>query len=77
MVYLTSTGLFAAGIIIIMVIFWIEREDKSQENVEKSGPMFALAVFFEILSVLLGAGAGLILLPLGLIFLGIVIFIYH
>lgn len=73
MIYLIAPLLIITGIVIIAIMVWMGRKDKCQENDKESGSRFL--VFLEVFSVLLGSSN--VLLPLGLIVLGIVLFFYH
>ena len=71
MIYLTATGLIIAGIVIIVFMILMEQEANSQKNHKE----LDLPVFLELFSILLGFSN--VLLPLGLIFLGILLIFYH
>jgi|APAga8741244001_1050109.scaffolds.fasta_scaffold03249_5 hypothetical protein len=73
MIYLISAVLIILGSVIIISSISLANDKKNSEKMGKKGGLFLFILDF-ITSIL---GMGNILLPIGLIFLGILILIYH
>ncbi|MFB8426870.1 hypothetical protein ACFC4S_33470 [Priestia megaterium] len=73
MIYFISAVLIILGSVIIISSISLANDKKNSEKMGKKGDLFLFILDF-ITSIL---GMGNILLPIGLIFLGILILIYH
>ncbi|MGG3158456.1 hypothetical protein ABEP50_22665 [Priestia megaterium] len=73
MIYLISAVLIILGSVIIISSISLANDKKNSEKMGRKGGLFLFILDF-ITSIL---GIGNILLPIGLIFLGILILIYH
>lgn len=73
MIFLIGVSLIIVGIGIVLFMVWYQRESENMSEFETSSSKYS--VLIEIFSALLGSS--FILLPLGLILLGVVILIYR
>lgn len=73
MLYLISAGLIILGIFIIFFSIWLSKDQEDNEEIQRKTGTFLFSLDF----ITLILGASNIPLSLGLIFLGVLLLIYH
>lgn len=73
MIFLVGVSSIIVGIVIVLFMVWYQRGSANMSGVETSSSKYS--ALLELFSALLGSSS--ILLPIGLILLGVVILIYR
>ncbi|MED4052420.1 hypothetical protein [Priestia megaterium] len=73
MIYFISAGLIILGIVIIFFSIWLSKDREDNEEIQGKRGTFLFSLDF----ITLILGASNIPLSLGLIFLGVLLLIYH
>ncbi|MGG0473755.1 hypothetical protein ABEY96_16355 [Priestia aryabhattai] len=73
MIYFISVGLIILGIFIIFFSIWLSKDQEDNEEIQRKTGAFSFSLDF----ITLILGASNIPLSLGIIFLGVLLLIYH